>query len=130
MGKRIAWFDMLSPKQREAREREVRNAIFPFGEAQRAAEIDLLRKLIHTRSTESVLLFQLAQAKEAVNADDKEALKEWFTSPLARSFKREERACILAAAQLERTITSLDEMPDKESVEQLAMNLLRSNQVW
>jgi len=120
MGKHISWFDMTSPKQRAKREKRYEQEMFPFGTEQREREIALLHKLIPGKHADSDLLYQLLQAKEAVGEADEEdrqrALSLWRGSELLRRLPKVTYESLLAMAQLEKEMTSLEEFPTEDRV--------------
>ena len=132
MGFRIPWLESVSHKERQKREDKARRMMFPFGEEQKAAELRLLRSLIETREQDSVLLFQLFQAKASLSpadedTDSEELLAEWLGSRLARGFTARGRAVFWALAELELPMQSLDEMPGPETVNRRAEQLLQQH---
>ncbi len=129
----FGWFETVSSKERKRREDRLRSEMLPFGEAQREAELRLLRALVTTRARDSELLFQLISAKTALRPAKEEddpdrarqnALREWLHSKLARGYSAQERAVFWALAELEQPAQSLADLPDAEQVRQKADALM------
>ena len=128
----IPWLEGVNRKEQARREKKARQMMFPFGEAQRRLEIQLLRGLVATRARDSDLLYQLFSAKAALrpdegNEDRGELLKEWLHSHLARGFTPWERAVFWALAELEQPALSLEDLPGPEPVRRRADELLEQN---
>lgn len=127
----IPWLESVGRKEQAKRETKARQMMFPFGEEQRKAELELLRGLVATRSRDSDLLYQLFSAKAALGpaGEEKEdegqaGLGEWLRSRLARGFTPWERAAFWALAELERPAQSLEGLPGPEAVRRRADELL------
>lgn len=123
MGLRIPWLETTSKQERKRREEKAQRLMFPLGEEQRAAELQLLRQLIGTRARDSDILFQLFQAKDCLRRREDEdpeeqngRLWEWLHSQLARAYPPEERMRFLALAELEQGLQSLQDLPDAAAV--------------
>lgn len=123
MGMRIPWLEMTSKQEQHRREEKARQLMFPFGEPQRAAELQLLRELIGTRSRDTDILFQLFQAKDCLRRREDEdpeeqngRLWEWLHSQLARAYTPEERMRFLALAELEQGMQHLQDLPDAAAI--------------
>lgn len=132
----FVWFE--SAKQKRRREAKFRAGVLPFGEAQREAELRLLRALVTTRAKDSELLFQLISAKTALRPDEEEenpdkarqkALYEWLHSQLTRGYTARERAVFWALAELEQPAQSLADLPNAEQIRQKAEELLAQHAV-
>ena len=130
MGRQISWFGFTTKKERRRQEEIARRKMFPFGEAQRQAELRLLRELIRVRAADTDLLFQLVQAKDCLHRREEEDaedqngwLREWLHSQLARTFPARELMCFLALAELEQDMQGLDQLPDADTVRRRAEQL-------
>lgn len=134
MARSIQWLEFLTQRERERREALARSRLLPYGSAQQAAELALLRGLIDTRATDSDLLFQLLQAKGcALPADPGEEraalLREWLDNTLTRRFAPRERAVFWALARLEAAMPSMEQFPTASQVAQEAEQALREGLV-
>lgn len=132
MGKRITWFDMISPKERKRQEEDYNHKIFPFGLAQRDTELELLECLIPDKKpTDS--LYQTVLLKEiflessfqkgeetfaAVIADERiiEDLKEWEKNKLVQKYTAIEQNLLKAFAWKCLHICGLRDFPKATDV--------------
>lgn len=116
----VPWFQWMSRRDREKKEKKYKEKMFPFGESQRDREKALLKELFHQMKDEDQLLYQLLCAKECLLEEDpdwrEEGLAKWLNSSLMQRFSSEERMTILALACLERECGSLEEFPDRGQV--------------
>lgn len=131
MGRQISWFGFTTRKQRRRREEHDRRQMFPFGEAQREAELALLRQLIELRGVrDNDLLYQLVEAKDCLVCQEDEdeedrlqRLQQWLQSPLASRFPPRQLLCFLALAELEQGMEDLTALPDADAVRRRAEEL-------
>lgn len=133
MGLQFPWLEITTKKERKRREEKARRQMFPFGEAQREAELRLLRELIEARARDNDLLFQLVRAKDCLHRREDEEeeeqtarLRGWLHSPLATLYPPQQLMRFLALAELEQGIQDLSELPDAAAVRQRAEELCRT----
>ena len=110
MGKRIAWFDMISAKERKRREEEYNRRIFPFGTEQKEKELRILKMLIPDKKPEDSL-YQAVLLKEIflnalseadgdsleqciLNEKVEEDLLDWKKGVLVQKFSELERSIL------------------------------------
>ena len=110
MGKRIAWFDMVSPQERKRREEEYNHKIFPFGLDQKEKELKILKTLIPDKKPEDSL-YQTVLLKEIfldalsegnsnsfeeciLNEKVEEDLSDWKKGVLVQNFSELERSIL------------------------------------
>ena len=111
------WFTFRSREEQRRHERDYMRRVFPLGEGQRQAEEALLAACV-SGGTASERMYQLLLAKDALCREDEteEALGKWYNASLLRRYSPQDRAAILAIAQLSMAAQSLEEMPAQEDV--------------
>lgn len=136
MSRRIQWLEFISPKERARREDRTRRRLMPLGDEQRTAELVLLHAVVHTRSDDMDLMFQLLQAKECLSPEDPDdapealdAVHEWLHSPLARRYPAIERAAFWALAAAEQSIQpfTCEALPSAQALLEQAQALVREH---
>lgn len=124
MGKEVSWFKSIPKREQLRREKEYKNQMFPFGEAQKKWETDILQSLLETKLSPRDALYQLVCVKECLqlSAEDErnEDLLEWRKSPLAKGLTRRDAAILIALAELESKCMKFDEFPVYERILQEA----------
>lgn len=120
MARRLGWFDLTSPRERQRQEKEYRSKMFPLGEEQRSRELTLLAELIPSMPAQDSL-YQLLQVKEILQSDDPAAEQEdWEETQLARRLSPENRRLIFAMARSSLTWQSLEDIPAAAALRELA----------
>lgn len=128
MGKRIAWFDMISAKERKRREEEYNYRIFPFGVDQKEKELKILKTLIPDKKPEdslyqAVLLKEIfldswsevkAQSFETCILNEKieEDLLDWRKGTLVQPFSELEKSILKKYAWNCLQIQKLSDLPE------------------
>lgn len=129
MGKRIAWFDMVSSRERKRREKEYNDKIFPFGPDQKEKELKILKILIPDKKPEDSL-YQAVLLKEIflnalseadgdsfeqciLNEKVEEDLLEWKKGVLVQKFSELERSILKKFAWKCLKIQELKDLPEE-----------------
>lgn len=125
LGKGISWFESVSRKEQERREKQYYKKMFPLGEQQKDRELELLRQFSVLRAVKAQdLLYYLVCVKECLQVEEDEEreanLCEWRGSRLAKTMSREAQDVIIALAMLEEDCESLEQFPSKEGIERVA----------
>lgn len=134
----MQWFSIMSKEQREQHQEDYFKRMFPLGEAQRISEQKLLEQCILTEIPPNEKLYQLQIVKEALMQSDEKRkrakLRKWYGAPLVKKLPHQERAMLLALAELEQECSSVEEMPTPEEIrrrsEILDMKLLQKKKFW
>lgn len=132
MGKRITWFDMISPRERKRQEEDYSHKIFPFGIAQRDKELELLECLIPDKKPadslyQTVLLKEIflelsfqkgEEIFEAVVTDERiiEDLQEWGKNKLVQKYTVIEQNLLKAFAWKCLHICGVNDFPNATDV--------------
>lgn len=123
MGKRISWFDMVSSKEKKRQEEKYNKMIFPFGQAQKEKELELLKRLIPSKKSEDSL-YQVVLLKEIFLLADKnityndcmlnqqviDEMFEWKKNILLKSYSDLEKDYLKKFAWMSLHIEELDDL--------------------
>lgn len=116
----IPWFSFISRREQERKEKKYKSQMFPFGDAQKEKELNLLNTLFLGEKNGNELLYQLLCVKECLMAEEpewrQEELRKWQRGPLVQKLSVAGRMNIMALAMLEQECVSLEEFPDAEQV--------------
>lgn len=132
MGKRIAWFDMVSPKERKRQEEAYNQKIFPFGMQQKELELKLLKSLLPDKKPEDSL-YQIVLLKEIflstnqqqgdktfedyiLNENIMEDLQEWNKNKLLKKYAELEQDLLERFAWKCIHISKLNDFPEDTNV--------------
>ncbi len=124
MGRGIPWLDFSSSREKRKREERYYRAMFPFGEAQRERERELLIRCTDARLGAEELLYQLLCVREALQDEDEEsreeALDNWKRSRIAAKLSEADRRVVYALAAMPMSCSGLEEYPDEDTLKQKA----------
>ena len=132
MGKRIAWFDMISPKERKRQEEAYNQKIFPFGAPQKEMELKLLKALFPDKKPEDSL-YQIVLLKEIFlstnqqhlgqafedyifNETIAEDLQEWDKNKLLKQYSEAEQDLLKRFAWKCIHVADLNDFPEGTNV--------------
>lgn len=127
----VPWLEWLTPAQRRRKSKKAKERLLPYGQKQRAEELELLRKLIPRKIDDTSLTFELLQARACLNPEEADAAPEeredafarWLGSSLTQCFSLQEQAIFLALADLTKNMQSLEQLPALEAVRKHAEEL-------
>jgi len=127
------WFKFESKATREKRERAYYGKMFPFGKEQNDWEVAILTELFPDKKKRvqelhfALLTFREDLAYTELDPEDddywtpEEAFNDWVHCDITRQLVKQGIApTIYATAVLENKAESMEEMPTKEQIEQLA----------
>ena len=114
------WFSFSSPEERKEQEQAYLRTVFPFGEAQKRLEQDLLKTCVQAPVNENEKLYQLLVVKGlyAQTRPEKleDALRGWYRGSLLKKWPDPARAALLALARLSRKAETPEDLPDEKQV--------------
>ena len=124
MRRGISWFKGVSAKESVQQEKKYLQKMFPFGQAQKEKEKQLLQELIIKKVRVEDLLYQLLEVKEAMLLEDEEERREemiiWWNTKLAKQFSDAEKLLFCAMAQAVLALDSLEAFPSANEIREKA----------
>ena len=114
------WFSFTAPEEQKKHEQEYFQKVFPFGEAQKQREQELLLQCVKAPVGESEKMYQLLLLKSILTEKDPAALDsgltEWYHSILLKKWPEAARAALLSMAQLSLRADRIDALPNEECI--------------